>query len=337
MLTGVRMKARQIKTLLTGLLFANLAAFALVVGGLFWGITPHVAPLDPSLVLPTATRIPASRTPNPSTTPIPPPTLRATITAWPTHSPMPSMTSLALATTLPLPQEWREWPVASELSDKAKIILKNARRNPGIDITAFSKVGDCQLTSSTFLGGYARGEYKIPPGFEATVQWFAKSMQSESITGQRGLAINSVNNPMFGYAAGHTQCYEDETPLACELRLNRPVIVLVGMGTNWAPNYEASFEKHLRNIVDQILETGALPILATKADNVEKNWKLNAAIATVAYDYDLPVVNVWKSVQDTPNQGLDSKDNIHLNYYGLKRRNESWLIMLQQVYLMLKD
>lgn len=29
-------------------------------------------------------------------------------------------------------------------------------------------------------------------------------------------------------------------------------------------------------------------------------------IAQVAYDYDLPLVNVWRSVQDLPDHGLES-------------------------------
>jgi hypothetical protein len=41
-------------------------------------------------------------------------------------------------------------------------------------------------------------------------------------------------------------------------------------------------------------------------------------------------------MQDSPNQGLDSKDNIHLNYYGLMRRNEAWLAMLHEVRLILQ-
>ena len=104
------------------------------------------------------------------------------------------------------------------------------------------------------------------------------------------------------------------------------------MGTNWIPHGEASFEKHLREVVDTILKTGALPILATKADNVEGDWKLNQVIAQVAYDNDLPLVNVWLSVQDLPNHGLELPPRqVYLTGDGWMKRNYAWLVTLDHV------
>jgi hypothetical protein len=163
------------------------------------------------------------------------------------------------------------------------------------------------------------------------VEYFHDSFITESITATNGLGINSALNPMFAAAAGHDECGANETPLDCELRLRHPAIVIVAMGTNWMPRAEASFEKHLRRVVDRILESGALPILATKADNIEEDWKLNEAVARVAYEYDLPLVNVWRSVQDLPNRGLASPANIYLTGDGWMRRNDVWLRTLDEV------
>ncbi len=191
------------------------------------------------------------------------------------------------------------------------------------------------MTSGTFLGGFANGKYAIPVGYSETVSWFSESMMSESVTAANGLGINSVLNPMFGLAAGHTRCERNETPLDCELRTRRPAFVLISMGTNWKPNGEISFEKYLRIVVERVLETGALPILATKADNIEEDWKLNQAIAQVAYDYDLPLVNVWRSVQDLPNHGLESPKNIYLTGDGWMRRNYAWLYILNEIHVLI--
>jgi hypothetical protein len=226
---------------------------------------------------------------------------------------------------------WREWATVPELSERARTIIESAMNNSELDLHIFSKVGDCQMTSGTFLGGFVNGKYPIPEGYEDTVKWFSVSMESESITAANGLGINSVLNPIFGRAAGYTQCGRNETPLDCELRTQRPAIVLVAMGTNWKPNGEISFEKHLRIVVESILDTGALPILSTKADNIEGDWKLNQAIAQVAYDYDLPLVNVWRSVQDLPNHGLQSPKNIYLIGDGWMRRNYAWLKTLDRI------
>lgn len=207
-----------------------------------------------------------------------------TATYLPTYSPTVSITSTIAFTPTSLPSVtpdtrltahyWREWPIAPELSLHAQNILRQALKNSNLDSHIFSKVGDCQMTSGTFLGGYANGKYNIPEGYENTVEWFSESMLAENVTAEKGLGISSVLNPMFGLGAGYEQCNRNETPLDCELRTRRPIIVLIGMGTNWIPNADASFEKYLREVVDGILETGALPILATKGDNVEGDWRL---------------------------------------------------------------
>ncbi|RJP55005.1 MAG: SGNH/GDSL hydrolase family protein [Anaerolineaceae bacterium] len=230
---------------------------------------------------------------------------------------------------------WREWITVPDLSPLARQILSHALNNPDLDPHTFSKVGDCQMTSGTFLGGYASAKYPIPADFTDTVEWFSESMLTDGPTSDGGLGISSVLNPMFALSAGYDQCLKNETPLDCELRTRRPIIVLIGMGTNWMPNAEISFEKYLRTVVDRILETGALPILATKADNVEENWMLNQAIAQVAYDYDLPLVNVWRSVQDLTGRGIEKK--VYLTPDGWGCRNHVWLAMLDKIHETLKD
>ena len=239
------------------------------------------------------------------------------------------------ATTVPFPTEdtrllayyWRNWPIVPKLSPKAKEILLRAKQNSSIDIKSLGKVGDCQMASDTFLGGYVREQYPIPPGLEKTILWFSESMVNDSVTSYAGLGVNSVLNPMFAFAAGYKECDPKETPLSCELRVARPVVVMIGLGTNWKPNAEVSFEKHMRTIVDQVLESGALPILSTKADNVELDWKLNLAIAQIAYDYELPLVNVWRSVQDLPNHGLLSPPKqVYLTPDGWMRRDRKSVV-----------
>ena len=224
---------------------------------------------------------------------------------------------------------WREWPVVPTLSVYAQTILANLLQEGKLDPHTFSKVGDCQMTSDTFLGGYALGKYPIPDGHEATVEWFSISMTSESVTAEKGLGISSVLNPMFGFGAGYKQCKRNESPIDCELRTRKPAVVLIGMGTNWIPNAEVKFDQYLREVVDTIINTGALPILATKADNVEEDWMLNETIVQVAYEYDLPLVNVWRSVQDLPGRGIERK--IYLTPDGWLRRNEAWLKTLSLV------
>lgn len=232
---------------------------------------------------------------------------------------------------------WREWSVIPELSHYAKEILQLALRDFNLDPQRFSKIGDCQFTTDTFLAGYVKGIYTPPLGLEPTVSFFKDSMLQESITAENGFGISSVLNPMFGLSAGHTECKSNETPLDCELRIRRPSFVLIAMGTNWIPNAELSFDRYLRQVVERVLETGALPILSTKADNIEGDWRLNYVIAQIAYEYDLPLVNIWRSVQHLPNHGLESPENIYLTGDGWLAQNEAWLRTLDLIRLTIEN
>ncbi len=229
------------------------------------------------------------------------------------------------------PEQWRDWPVVPTLSENAIQILHDSINEYQLNPHSFSRVGDCQFTTETFLAGYVKGIYSAPEGLDETTHFFKEGMARDSITAANGLGINSVLNPMFGLSAGNVQCDAKETPLDCELRTRRPAIVLIAMGTNWKPFMEITFEENLRQVVDIVLASGALPVLATKADNIETDWKLNLAIARVAYDYDLPLVNVWRAVQPLPNNGLSAPVNEYLTSEGWMARNDVWIKTLDEI------
>jgi hypothetical protein len=69
----------------------------------------------------------------------------------------------------------------------------------------------------------------------------------------------------------------------------------------------------MRKIIEYSIQQSVLPVLGTKADNVEKNQAVNITIARLANEYDLPLWNFWAAVQDLPDQGLQS-DGVHLTF-----------------------
>jgi hypothetical protein len=69
----------------------------------------------------------------------------------------------------------------------------------------------------------------------------------------------------------------------------------------------------MRRVIERLLEKGVVPIIATKADNLEGDHGINATIAQIAYDYEIPLWNFWAAVQPLPNHGLSS-DNFHLTF-----------------------
>jgi hypothetical protein len=56
-----------------------------------------------------------------------------------------------------------------------------------------------------------------------------------------------------------------------------------------------------------------VPVLSTKADNLEKDESINAIIARLAQEYDIPLWNFWAAVQGLPSAGLQP-DGAHLTF-----------------------
>jgi hypothetical protein len=210
-----------------------------------------------------------------------------------------------------LPEDWQNWPVVPQVSPWLKTLYAEglaAGNNP----QSFSKVGDCQNVDSMFLSPFDVGpEYRLGENYaylQSTIDQFAGSWERHSQAVRGGFNVASVFSPMM---SDKSACGKDETPLDCEFRLNQPSIVIISMETWWSKRPAETYETYLRQIVEYVLAHKAVPILATKADNLEGDWSINAAVARVAYDYDVPLWNFWAAVQPLPNHGLTT-DGFHL-------------------------
>lgn len=127
--------------------------------------------------------------------------------------------------------------------------------------------------------------------------------------------------------ANRNWCDVNENALTCELRLNKPSFVIINIGTHWTGRNG----EYIRTIVETILDAGAIPVLTTKGDNLEGDHSINREIAQIASDYDIPLWNLWRAVQDLPGHGLDPYRQGGYMYYtsaGLQVRRETALKML---------
>ena len=126
---------------------------------------------------------------------------------------------------------------------------------------------------------------------------------------RRGFNTDRILDPHMSNPA---LCELGESPLTCELRLHRPALAILSLGTNqvWQPE---EFEAGMRKILDILISKNVVPILSTKGDNLEGDHRINKLIVCLAQEYDVPLWNFWAAIQRLPHHGLQA-DQEHLTY-----------------------
>jgi hypothetical protein len=265
----------------------------------------------------------ASLTPSPTSSPRPSVT---TVTptqdvtqVLPTSTSTISPTIVASATPTFDPSTWTELPVIP-IPDKRILEIYQRGVELGNNPHTFSKVGDCGSTPTWFLGDFDRsaksynlGDYQY---LQAVIQEFQGSYSRTSLAARSGFNASSVFAPIW---ADPSQCKPNESPLACEYRINKPAFAFIMLGTNdvW---HKADFEPQMRKIIEFSVENGVIPILSTKADNEEGDGSINATTARLAMEYGVPLWNYWLAVQPLPAHGLQ-EDHAHITW-GPNRFND---------------
>jgi hypothetical protein len=231
-----------------------------------------------------------SRTPRPTTIALPSPK--------PSLTPDPSIPSLDL-------DAWKEQPVIPTVDPSISAIYEYGQRL-GNDPHAFSIFGDCQTQPDEFFGVFETDEAvvaRLSPELQETVGNFQGSFTRESSTSQDGTTPGSLL--WTQWHRGEYGCTFAETPVECELRVHRPSFVIIQVGTH----FESRNTEYLREIILQLMDEGVVPILATKADNREKDERINRDMWMLASEYDLPLWNFWAAVSNLPNRGLYTRSD----------------------------
>ncbi len=238
----------------------------------------------------TATASPSQARPNPSAT-------RAPTNSFP---PTPTLE----------PDAWKTRPIIPQVSERMVEVYR-AGLAAGRDPSHFSKIGDCQNITTYFLADFDHpGNYSLGTEYvflQPTIDHFAGSWARESLAVKGGLNVAAAMNPMW---ADPKQCNKGETPLACEIRVYNPSIVTVSMEESWSGDIH-KYDQYLRQIVGYILSENVVPILATRAEPENAELSINATVARVAYDYQVPLWNFWAATYPLPYHGL-TEDGFHL-------------------------
>ncbi len=237
---------------------------------------------------------------------------------------------------------WEEMPVIpTQISERVREIYTlglSMGNNPYV----FSRIGDCASAAPDFLVGFDRnynlGEYTY---LQPAIDYFQGSFARPSLAAKAGLNSAGLLTTLWT----GPECLKNESLLDCQYRLDRPSFAFIAIGTNeayYVHENPGSFEHNMRIILDDTISKGIIPILGTKADNVEGDQSINATIARLALEYQVPLWNFWLAVQPLPKQGMVEPEHLnsvsYTNFtdfsipnsleYGMQVRNLTALEML---------
>ena len=325
-----------------------LAALALLLSACQPGTA--AAALTTSAVPEAITPLPSTSVPSATVTSAASPTLptESLPTALPTTGT--SVTTKEKLTLTPTPtsalveaihltaDEWQKWPVIPQVPESVRALYQKGLAL-GNNPHAFSIIGDCQSLPETFLGVYETDPTltaSLAPELQTAVANFSGSFDRPSPTVKGGTTAGAAL--WSEWHENKYTCQPNETPLDCELRLNKPSIVIINLGTH----YETRNITYLRKILDRLTQQGIVPILTTKADNRELDGRLNQETALLALEYQVPMWNFYAAVSDLPNHGVGVKKGeeflgeIYLSAEGLERHRSTALEALTAVWLAVK-
>ena len=251
------------------------------------------------------------------------------------------------------PADWKKWPELPEsISPEIKAMYFEGI-SEGNSESRFSKVGDSNTVMPSFFGcfdsgadtGYVLGPYAY---LQETVEHFQWSFSRNSRAAKNGATAYDMD---VYHWYDDDVCWPYESALNCEYRLYTPSIAFIGFGTNDAYLGIDLYESHLRSLVEKTLARKIVPILFTKADDLEGDGSFNAVTAKIAKEFNVPLWNLWLPMSQLPNNGLREGDvhptanDVNLcnfsgddpEQYGWTVRNLSALKALDRVWRLLND
>jgi LysM repeat protein len=178
---------------------------------------------------------------------------------------------------------------------------------------AFSKIGDSNMENPYFLASFDNEPYNLGKYayLGSVIDHFSGSFGRQSMAVRIGFHSWSVLDVA---SADKTTCWPDETPAACELRLQRPSIALIRLGTNDA-GYPERLQQSLQALVEFCVQRGVIPILSTKADRAEGPEDINnSIIRQVAVDNSIPLWDFDRVAKTMSDSGL-GRDHVHLTVF----------------------
>ncbi len=196
----------------------------------------------------------------------------------------------------------------------------------GRDTSMFTVVGDCNSEPTAYLGRIAAGLYQLPAAnsdLQGIINRYSKSFSRISLAARGGFGTRSMLDPSWSDPF-FCQVAAGEGAMPCELRFTNASIVFIELGTG-DQHYWKEFEPAYRAIVNKAIEMNVVPVLVTKADDLEAQAQdpapsgyINNVIRKVAAETGAPLLDFWAATRALDNVGLIDEGNqdFHLNPAG---------------------
>ncbi len=207
------------------------------------------------------------------------------------------------------------------ITARQKLLYQQAVRQ-GRSASFFTVVGDCNSESTAYLGRLAAGTFQLPKGqdyLQSTIVRFASSFTRSSMATHGSFGALAMFDTDW---VDQSQCVAGEGPLACELRVSNASVVFIALGTGDQYTWQ-DFEANYWQVVSHTLQSGALPVLVTKADDLETHsgatsGYINGVIRRLGREYGVPVMDFWQATRSLPGYGLrnEGNDNFHMTPAG---------------------
>ena len=223
-------------------------------------------------------------------------------------------------------------PVIPKVSRKMEGVYRYGQAL-GNHADVVTKVGDSVSANPLYLRPMSRGDHDLGPYdfLDETIRYFGPSLRNNSVASRIGMTTYVIFDPLW---ADKEQCNPGEAPLDCEYRLKQPAIAMIMFGPNDVRHMtDADFDVQIRQIVDQTLTRGIIPVLSTFSVSPDDElwWQsinFNLRLTEIAAEYEVPLINLWAAARILPEYGLD-QDGVHMLNSGFKNlkfstKHEVW-------------
>jgi hypothetical protein len=217
-------------------------------------------------------------------------------------------------------------PIIPVVTGRIRAAMRNvlARgRQMGNNPQVFAKVGDCHTDHPFFFNIVGNGTYNLGQyGYlQDVINYYSVSPRegagnSFNVDSQAANSAFSAGSVLDWQLADPGLCKENESPLRCEYRLNKPAVAIIDFGiVDVLVMTPQQFNLYMRILVNDSIEHGVIPVLSTAAENAsnpEKSRQFNQIVLKIAREKSLPLINLAGALAGLPNKGLDP-DGIHLS------------------------